>query len=245
MDFTIHIADTNILIHSVYNGVFNISRKYLAKEDVKPDFEIYSDDDMISAEYESLKKKNVTIQSMRSTEGLLIQREISELLLKQDTFLIHGAVIAVNNIAYMFTGKSGTGKTTQIKKWLNNVPGSIVVNGDKPLVMLREDQAIACGTPWSGKESMGSNITVPLHSIIFMKRSNENRIENACFTDIFPNLLEQTYMPKEIELQRKTLSLLMKMKERVTFFNFFFDHYKEDSFRVPYEALTQKKLDKK
>lgn len=33
--------------------------------------------------------------------------------------------------------KGGVGKTTHTKLWLDNIPGSFVVNGDKPLIRAR------------------------------------------------------------------------------------------------------------
>lgn len=239
MDFTIRIANTNIFIHSVNRGIYNICRNYLITNNEKPDICIYSDEEKIEAEYEYLHRKDKNVQKQKSIEILMIQRLIAESLLQRDILLIHGAVIAINNTAYMFTGPSGTGKTTQINKWLANAPESVVVNGDKPFVILNEQGAFACGTPWSGKESMGNNIIVPLRSIVFMTRSHKNRIESVSFNDIFPSILGQTYHPSETELQRKTLTLLMQLKDRVSFFIFYFDHYQEDAFKVPYEALTK------
>lgn len=239
MDFTICIANTTILIHSVYQSVFNLCKEYLITEDTAPDIEIYSTEEMIQREYEILKKRDESAESLQSVERLLIQRIISDSLIDRDIVLMHGAVIAVNNNAYMFTAKSGTGKTTQIRKWLKRVPGSVVVNGDKPFVMLNKNGAYACGTPWCGKESMGNNMIVPLRSIVFMKRSNENRIETASFNGVFPALIEQTYYPSDTEKQRRTLALLMKLKDCVSFFNFYFDHYQEGSFRIPFETLTE------
>ena len=154
MNFTIRLANKNILIHSVYSSVHYLCKDYLSTDVSKPDIEIQSDDKQISAEYERIREIDETITTLQSAERLLVQRKIAEALLNFDTLLMHGAVIAVNNNAYMFTARSGTGKTTQIKKWLANISGCKVVNGDKPFVILKENDAFACGTPWCGKENM-------------------------------------------------------------------------------------------
>ena len=52
---------------------------------------------------------------------------------------MHGAVVAIDNKAYMFTANSGVGKTTRAKLWLNEYPDSIIVNGDKPLIKITEN----------------------------------------------------------------------------------------------------------
>ena len=242
MDFIIRIANTNILVHSVNRGIYNVCRHYLVSEDEEPEIEIRTDDDLIKEEYEQVRKSGVPIHSVRSAERLLVQRLITEALLTRDTLLIHGAVIALGNTAHMFTGKSGTGKTTHIQKWLEHAPGAYVVNGDKPFVIIDKEDVFSCGTPWCGKEDMGTNAIVPLRSIVFMERSSENQIEAVPFRSILPNLLEQTYRPSDADKMKKTLELLMKLKDFVTFYHFKFNNYKEDAFRTSFNALTMQEL---
>lgn len=242
MDFIIRVANTNILVHSVNKGIYNVCRHYLVSEDEEPEIEIHTDDNLIEYEYEQARKSGVPVHSVKSAERLLVQRLITEALLTRDTLLIHGAVIAFDNIAHMFTGRSGTGKTTHIQKWLEHAAGVYVVNGDKPFVIINKEGVFACGTPWCGKEDMGNNVIVPLRSIVFMERSSENYIEDVQFKSILPKLLEQTYRPSDANKTKKTLELLMKMKDFVTFYRFRFNNFKEDAFRTSYDVLSKQGL---
>ncbi len=153
---------------------------------------------------------------------------------------MHGSVIAIDNEAYMFTAKSGTGKTTHIRKWLERVPEAFVVNGDKPLIIAGKETPQACGTPWCGKERMGTNAIVPLKAIVFMDRAEENAIRPITFKQAFPRLLEQTHRPEDPELMSKTLQLLASLNNRVKFYHFDFNNFKDDAFDVAYQALTGK-----
>ena len=45
-----------------------------------------------------------------------IQRKIAEKLFEYDTVLVHGSVVAVDGAAYLFTAKSGTGKSTHTRQ---------------------------------------------------------------------------------------------------------------------------------
>lgn len=45
-------------------------------------------------------------------ETTAVQRKLAEKLFDYDTLLFHGSTIAVDNQAYLFTAKSGTGKST-------------------------------------------------------------------------------------------------------------------------------------
>ena len=239
MDFTILIANKRILIHSVYSGISKICEDYLVEDDSMPDVEIYSDIDAIYSEYETALQRGEQVSSLNIMEGLVIHRRIAETLLYHDTFLMHGAVIAVGNTSYMFTGKSGIGKTTHIKLWLNNINSSFVVNGDKPLVIIDQKGAFACGTPWCGKEHFGANVVVPLHSIVFMERSSKNCIEEVSFKEALPRLLEQVYHPDDSDKMKKVLELLVRLRNHVSFYIFHFDNYQDDAFQTSFNAITK------
>lgn len=239
MDFTIRIAKKNILIHSVYSTIHGTCRDYLVDPDEHPDVEITITEDMLLQEAIRIKEREGEDNSLRTVEDLLVHRFIAESLLDYDILLMHGAVISTGKEAYMFTGKSGTGKTTHVMKWLENTEGSFVVNGDKPLILFNDVNAFACGTPWCGKEHYGTNTIVPLKSIIFMERSSENRMEAVSMKSILGSVLQQTYQPKDADKVKKTLTLLLKLKERVSFYKFYFDNYKDDCFKVAYDELTK------
>ena len=238
MDFKIRLAGRSIAVHSIYPDVYYEYNNFLA-ENSKPDIEICTDEDQIAAEFIRANQSDRKAFSIPMAEAFLVQRLISEQMLNFNTFLMHGTVIAVDNKAYMFTAPSGTGKTTHVRKWLNNIKGSFIVNGDKPLIIADEDGVYACGTPWNGKEQMGNNAIVPLDSIVFMKRSDENRMEAVHYLTVFPKLLEQTYLPMDEEKMKKRLELLTRLKGNVGFYQFHFNNFKEDTFRVSYNTLIK------
>lgn len=86
-------------------------------------------------------------------EGLEVYREISSLVPFRDAFLMHSSVVALHGEAYVFTAKSGTGKSTHSRLWLAHFPEAEIVNGDKPLFkkdrrcILRLRHAVV----WQGK----------------------------------------------------------------------------------------------
>ena len=238
MDFCVRLANKNIAIHSVNSYIHDLCEKYLVDNNAKPDIEICTDQYMIEREIDRVYKIEGIKHGSKIIEGLLIHRLIAEALLDHDIFLMHGAVIATSCCAYMFTGASGTGKTTHVTKWLENIEDSYIVNGDKPFLICQE-KVLACGTPWSGKEHYDKNTIVPLNSIVIMERSSENRMEEISFKSAFPMLLQQTHQPADADKMRKTLALLMKMKDSVRFYRFYFDNFKDDCFQVAYDALTK------
>ena len=171
-------------------------------------------------------------------EAFLIHRMIADKMIDHNTILMHGSVVAKDDLAYMFTAPSGTGKSTRTQLWINTYPDSFVVNGDKPLIKLTENKVIACGTPWCGKEGWNTNAMVNLHTIFLLERAdNENSttIERVSFEKAFPMLLKQCYCPKEFTALFKTISLLKRMNGKVTFY-IFRSKPNEEAIKIAYET---------
>lgn len=241
MDFTIRIANRNILVHSIYTRVYELCKPYITEGSVIPDVEIRITDNLIKEEKERILSTSIIVTDIRNIEWMLLHRMISEALLAYDTMLMHGAVVAVDNSAYIFTAKSGTGKTTHIQSWLANNDNAYVVNGDKPYIIIpkTDECPMACGSPWAGKEKMQTNTIVPLKAIVLMERADENRIERVSLVQILPDLLQQVYQPENREKMRQTLTLIQRLSKNVSFWRFHFNNFKDDCFAVSYNALVK------
>lgn len=235
--FSISIAGHTADINTLYDRVYSLCEDYLCDE--QPELHICIEEEDIAVERAEAEKRQGSRRD-DYLETLAVYRKISEEMLSFNTFLMHGAVVATGDSAYMFIADSGTGKTTHIKKWIENADGAFVVNGDKPLIKITDTQVIACGTPWCGKEQWNTNTMVPLKAIVVMERSEDNTIEEVSFGKMFTPLLQQTYWPHDAAKMRKTLSLLSKMKGKVHFYQYRFNNFKEDAFYVSYKALIGK-----
>ena len=234
--FCVSIAGHRVGIHTRFSDLHATCRDFLC--DGEPQIEISADENDMAWERDVAKKEKVP-QGNGNLENLAIHRKIGEAMLDWDTFLMHGAVVAVGQSAYMFTAKSGTGKTTHVKKWLDNAPGAYVVNGDKPLIKITDSGAVACGTPWRGKERMGANVMTPLKAIALMERGENNAIREIPFKEAFSFLLQQTHRPGDPEKMKKTLALLSQLNGKVRFYKFIFNNLKDDCFDVAYGAMTK------
>lgn len=240
-NFCLSVAGHSFAIHALYTQAYKQCRDYLTNEAAEKD--IYISEEDIIFEQGDITEQEVFLNRNDYLETLAIYRKISEEILDYDTFLMHGAVIAYKDSAYMFTAASGTGKTTHILKWLYNLDDAFVVNGDKPLIKITANEAIACGTPWQGKEKLGTNCMVPLKAIVLMERGENNEIEEIPFEKALSFLMRQTYMPKDVEKMKKTLALVAKLKDRVMFYKYIFNNMKDDAFEVAYNAIVDEKCD--
>ena len=110
-------------------------------------------------------------------ETLAVYRKIADQMLSYDTLLFHGSVVAVDETGYLFTAKSGTGKSPHARLWREYLgERAVMVNDDKPLLQITKNGVIAYGTPWDGKHHLSSNIAVPLKAICILTRASENHI---------------------------------------------------------------------
>lgn len=145
-------------------------------------------------------------------ETLAVYRKIADHLLSCDTLLFHGSVIAVDGIGYLFTAKSGTGKSTHTRLWREYFgEHAVMVNDDKPLLRITDSGVTAYGTPWDGKHRLSTNIAVPLKGICILTRDTTNHIEQAEPHAVYPLIVQQTNRSLSADGMKQTLSLIDRM----------------------------------
>ena len=218
MDFTISLAEKNIRIISLFDEVYYLCSDYLSEHEpdmlvtIKPENIAY--ERLKNAQESEIEGIPVIDYSDSYLETLAVYRKIAAKMLAFDTMLMHGAVVAVKDKAWLFTAPSGTGKTTHIRLWLDNIPGSFVVNGDKPLIRVGEE-IIAYGTPWAGKEGMHQNIGIRLCGIVFLERGETNCIDKIPFSAALPEMVQQSFRPEDKKSLEQTLRLIGVLGKRV------------------------------
>ena len=166
------------------------------------------------------EKRQAAASGDGMAECVTVLRRLAEAFLSRDILLLHGAAVAADGAAYLFTAPSGTGKSTRARLWMAEYPGSFVLNGDKPFLLFRENRILACGSPWSGKEGWNRNDMLPLKAVFLLERADRDRVTELSLAQAFPKLLRQTWRPEDPALGRKTISLLRGMEGRLRFFRF-------------------------
>lgn len=216
-----HIAELNIAVNSLYNEVHCLCADYLAAglpvdflvETGQADIDRERELSAREAAYEGLPLRQ---HSDEYLETLAVYRKIAEMLPAYDTFLFHGSCISVDGRGYLFTAKSGMGKSTHTRLWRELLgKRAVMVNDDKPLIRITEEGPVIYGTPWNGKHRLGSNLQVPLKALCILEQAPKNSIEPICWDDAYPMLLQQTYRPADIDAMRRTLVLLDRLAGEV------------------------------
>ncbi len=198
----IEVANLKIEIKNRHDYLLTQCRDYLS--DGVPDFSVEASEADISREREISEIE----MSDGYYESLCVYREIGKRLPLYNAVIMHAAAIQIDDKAYLFLAKSGTGKSTHIKL-LRRLLGDRVsaINGDKPIVRLFDGVPYACGTPWQGKENWGENKCVPIKALCFVHRGEQNKIEEISPHEAVPQLMHQVFMPKTLDAMEKTLDI--------------------------------------
>lgn len=238
--FNVKIAGHVAEVESQHIRTKAICRDFITEE--PPEFYIHLTQEDIDREREMYKKAfgDCTLWD-GSLEPIALHALLSTKLIDYDCFMMHGVAVAYQGNSYIFSAKSGVGKTTHALKWVQNLSEAKIVNGDKPIISMKAEgkKPLACGTPWAGKENIYTNIRVPLKAIVFMERSEDNHLERISFAEAFPLLLQQVFHTPDEKKMRKTLRLIQELNPEVSFWKFRCNNFKEECFNIAYNALVE------
>ena len=220
IDFTVKLADIPIGVRANFETTKDFCKEYLTDEE--PAFCVEVTKQAIARECVDVGKEAGNAGcafSANYLETLALYRAIVEKLIDYNVVLFHGAAVEVDGQCFIFTARSGTGKTTHIRRWKRLLGDRMsVVNGDKPLLKAENGKTTVYGTPWCGKEKYGSNTSAPLKAICVLERSETNRIEKTAPADILGNLITQTFRPDDTASMIKTLAILDAITKNTEFY---------------------------
>ena len=131
-------------------------------------------------------------------------------------FVFHSSSVCYNGSGLAFSAKSGTGKSTHTKLWIDNFEGSFILNDDTPIITLGKDDIFyLCGTPWAGTTGINRNVTVPLKALVFLERGIENSIVKMSPPDAMGLFFEGIKSPLTDNMLSNVLDTLNKLFMRV------------------------------
>ena len=240
--FTILIGRIPIGIESLYGVIYEQCQDYETNQEAKS---IIRSEAYISRN-DFLKQKNQRLQKIEINNSIYcitqegkeaqeIQRKIIEMMIGKGFLIMHGAAVAKDGEAYIFTAPSGTGKTTRLRFWMELYPDSVIINGDKPMICVTGPRLLACGTPWAGKEGWNSTIQVPIRAIFLLERAEQDSVEEISIAEALLTLIRQTYIEQTPEEDMKRIQMLKLMEGKVHFFRYR-STMTAESVRMAYEA---------
>lgn len=147
----------------------------------------------------------------------LIRTAYAQAILYHNAISIHASAVHNNGRAYLFMGKSGTGKSTHSALWMEHIPGTELLNDDNPTIRIWEGKAYAYGTPWSGKTPCYKNQAFPIEGMARLRQAPENRFDKLEGIDAFIALYPGCSVITHNEhLRNRLYDTLTLLAEKVT-----------------------------
>jgi hypothetical protein len=150
----------------------------------------------------------------------LLRILLSWKLVARQGFLLHAATVLRDGKAYVFTGRSGAGKSTVASL---SPAGSVLTD---EISLLRRENGVwrAYGTPfWGEFRAAGSNTSAPVAGIFRLVQAAENQVTRLRPLDILrvlmPNVL---FFSAEAEANRRLLDILSQVVAEIPAYNLAF-----------------------
>lgn len=146
----------------------------------------------------------------------LLRIAYSQAVLYRDAVSIHASAVFCENQAFIFMGKSGTGKSTHSALWLKHIPGTELLNDDNPTLRIVEGNVYAYGTPWSGKTPCYKALSYPVGGMVRLRQAAVNSFNKQkdieAFTAVLPGC---SFIRQDVKLHSYLYDILARMVELV------------------------------
>ena len=131
------------------------------------------------------------------------------------TLLFHASVIVREAKAYMFLGKSGTGKSTHAQQWRNAFADAVLLNDDNPVLRVLDDGSVRVyGSPWSGKTPCYKAEQAPVQALVQLAQAPQNEIRLLRPTQAYPYILSSVsglkMLPAQMDSLYETIAALLE-----------------------------------
>ena len=149
-----------------------------------------------------------------------LHRAVAEKMVRHGMIVFHSSAICVDGEAFLFTARSGTGKSTHARLWREVLPGLghqvTMVNDDKPFLKFTDAGVLVCGSPWEGKHHLGGNMQVPVRAIGLICRDERNYVKPIEVQDTWLTMMCQAHIPRgDGERVKACLAMLDRLSREV------------------------------
>ncbi len=174
MQYTIELAGRQIPLK-----FDNKQTKYLYHRFIQG---IYEGNDAIgigSGEREIFEKNNLGYIWDHRIESKCLAALISDTFMPYNRLVFHSVAFLWKEKAWLLTGPSGTGKTTQYRN-LKQLYGNEtqIISGDNPVLHFQDEGGIMVyPSPWNGKENYSGTASALLAGIVWLVQGKENKME--------------------------------------------------------------------
>lgn len=131
---------------------------------------------------------------------------------------LHSASLLYQGKAWLFSGSSGTGKSTHTNLW-HTLWQTPILNGDLNLLAIKDRKPVIYGTPWCGTSGISDSACHPLGGIILLKQAATERLETLSPDEQVLGILQRVISPSDSELHIcKNLEIIEKITKQIPVF---------------------------
>lgn len=155
--------------------------------------------------------------SMGAVLSSMVRFLFAQAVLEHDGVFVHASCVSMEGKSFLFLGKSGTGKSTHARQWLQAFPDCRLLNDDNPALRIEDGKVMVYGTPWSGKTSCYKNEGYPVAGIARLRQAKTNSFSLLEGPEIFAALLPScSAIRQDAGLLEALYCTLIQIAEQVT-----------------------------
>jgi len=138
------------------------------------------------------------------------------LLSGRNGLFLHSCAVAYGESGILFSGVSGSGKSTMAELWRRFGPStSSVIDDEHIIARCVENGPILYGAPWSRGQREATYSRTTAKAIFFLSHGRRNRCVRLSPGEAFAQLLSQVFLPvwsrEQVELTMQTCSELLRV----------------------------------
>lgn len=224
----VKFADVTFDIKTSDDKIISFFNSYSSNDEPKFSISITDEDIEYEKSFNSLNTTNYSLTL------IAIYRKIVEELINYDAVLFHSSALIVDDKGLIITGESGIGKSTHAslyREYLN----ATMINDDKPLIRMFDNEFVVYGTPYDGKHHLSNNISHPINAIFSIKQG-QNSIKKLNNREALEVLMSQVYRPKNEEKLLKVINIMNRMANNIAIYELTCDISKE-ALKTGYKVL--------
>lgn len=97
---------------------------------------------------------------------------------QRDRYVLHSCSVGYKERALLFSGSSGTGKSTHAALWTREF-ATPPLNGDLNVLYLSETgEARVCGLPWCGTSGVSERFDLPCAGVVLLRQAPRNQVQD-------------------------------------------------------------------
>lgn len=132
------------------------------------------------------------------------------LLLRHEAFLLHSSAVLHQGKVILFSGPPCAGKSTQADLWKKHL-GAEILNGDRSVIMKKEDGFYGGGSPWCGTSGIYRPEQAPIAGIFLVNKTPVNQVRRLGREAFAPLFSQTTINSWDTEFMDRVTALYQEM----------------------------------